>query len=232
MLYANVHLPGQLLDAHTDIPVFRGAELGQVPAWLLVVMRHSCLFETWRVPVATAIVHTRSSPGGAFYHYPDDRPEDRAHAARAVHVATARRYVATPVGAVVMLDADSIFHGVGPVDGETEHLPEILRGGYLTAADGQDAWAFWRGGSTEESIARFDAAEVRFTVSWKALCFEDDLAKRRWEEHTDDLELSTVVPRLMEELHEREVLPRDHGLSEAELAAVLVDEFIRFPPVE
>jgi hypothetical protein len=48
-------VPGQELALHTDVPEFRGANRKLHPQWLLVAMRHSGLFEDWRMPIATGV---------------------------------------------------------------------------------------------------------------------------------------------------------------------------------
>ena len=42
---------------HTDVPEFRGANRKVIPQWLLVVMHHAGLFESWRMPIATGIAY-------------------------------------------------------------------------------------------------------------------------------------------------------------------------------
>lgn len=64
IVYANILLPGQELAVHTDVPEFRGANRRIVPQWLLVVMRHSELFESWRMRIATAVAYFGDAEGG------------------------------------------------------------------------------------------------------------------------------------------------------------------------
>src|SRR4029079_9894442 len=71
IVYANMLLPGQELAVHTDVPEFRGANRKVVPQWLLVVMRHSELFERWRMPIATGIAYFGDAKGGELAYYPD-----------------------------------------------------------------------------------------------------------------------------------------------------------------
>src|SRR3954453_22075863 len=71
IVYANILLPGQELAVHTDVPEFRGANRTIVPQWLLVVMRHSGLFEEWRMPIATGICYFGAAQGGELAFYPE-----------------------------------------------------------------------------------------------------------------------------------------------------------------
>ena len=71
ILYANILLPGQELAVHTDVPEFRGANRKVLPQWLLVVMHHSGLFESWRMPIATGICYFGAGGGGELAYYPD-----------------------------------------------------------------------------------------------------------------------------------------------------------------
>src|SRR5919197_6155264 len=59
IVFANLMVPGQELALHTDVPEFRGVNRKLHPQWLLVAMRHSELFEDWRMQIA---------PGVAWFH--------------------------------------------------------------------------------------------------------------------------------------------------------------------
>jgi hypothetical protein len=217
--YANVYLPGQTLDVHTDVPAFRGAERNQVPSWLLVVMHHSGLFERWRIPVATVIGYPVACKGGAFsYHLP-------------ASCGRARKVTVTPaINSAVVLDADTIFHEVEQVAGALDLPPELVQSANLVPSDG-DHWCLRSGGEGPELIAAFDTDQLRFSLSWKAYCFEDRAAEKEWSEHSDDLVLDGIVPMLVGLLIDRGTLRGpDHGLSEPEVAALLIDELIPFPP--
>ena len=48
----------------------------------------------------------------------------------------------------------------------------------------------------------YDWNELRFSVSWKAYCFEDEHEQRTWREHADDLTLEVVVDRFVDDLRE------------------------------
>ena len=75
-----------------------------VPQWLLVVMHHSGCFDAWRMPIATGISYFSDDVGGALLYWPEgpDGPPAR-HAIRS--------------DTALVLDTDSVFHGVDRVDG-------------------------------------------------------------------------------------------------------------------
>jgi hypothetical protein len=216
--YANVYLPGQALDVHTDVPAFRGAERNQLPSWLLVVMHHSGLFERWRIPVATVIGYPLACQGGAFSYY---RPAS-SESARKVTVMPSSN-------SAVVLDADTIFHEVEPVSGALDLPPKLVQSANLIPSD-DDRWCLRSGGDDPELIATFDTDQLRYSISWKAYCFDDQTDEQVWVEHADDLVLDEIVPTLVGLLIERGALSRpDHGLAEREVAALLIDELIPFP---
>src|SRR5436309_6018942 len=97
--YANLMVPGQELAVHTDVPEFRGANRKVVPQWLLVVMHHSGLFESYRMPIATAIAWFHDCDGGELAYWPNG-PAAPAQQHR-VRFNTA-----------MVLDTDSVLHGV------------------------------------------------------------------------------------------------------------------------
>jgi hypothetical protein len=120
--YANLYLPGQELAVHTDVPEFRGANRKLLPQWLLVVMHHSGLFHEWYLPITTGIAYFHDAFGGALVYWPDgpDGPPQR-HLPRA--------------NTAIVLDTDSVFHGVDPVGESRSDVPALGAGSTIVALD-------------------------------------------------------------------------------------------------
>jgi hypothetical protein len=210
IVYANLLVAGQELAVHTDVPEFRGANRKIYPQWLMVVMHHSRLFEAHRMPIATAVGWFNDCRGGEFAFYPDgaDGP-CRTLPARA--------------NTGIILDTDSIFHGVDPVGGDAP-LPRLHPGMQLVWDD-----AGWTLRDSATAVARYRWDEIRFSISWKAYCFADEAERRAWREHTDDLALDAILDRLVDDLRARGRLvgPRPEPTA---LANLLIESYIRFPP--
>ena len=215
LVYANVMLPGQELPVHTDIPEFLGADRSQLPMWLLVVMHHSGLFEDRRIATATAVAYLEGGAGGEFAYY-DKRDE-------AVTVAPA-------AGRAVVLDADSVFHAVLPVGAESDK-PPADRAYMRLHRHGNRQWRLSsRESDTPAIMATYSSDELRYSVSRKAYCFANERQYSAWREGVDPLEPDMVLGRLAQALVERGVLETtNHGLSDRELASLLIREFIIFP---
>jgi hypothetical protein len=213
IVYANILLPGQELAVHTDVGEFRGANRKVLPQWLIVVMHHSGLFESWRMPIATGIAYFGQAGGGELAYYPDGPG------------GSARTYSPRNNTAVV-LDTDSVFHGVDTVAGDDSVLAR-LRPGMRLQWGGGSQWTVRDG---DDVVAPFDTDQIRYSVSWKAYCFADDNERRAWEAHTDDLSLDTVLGRLMADLVARGRLTSGHDRpADAALGKLLIDEYVRFP---
>lgn len=211
--YANLLVPGQELAVHTDVPEFRGANRKTVPQWLLVVMHHSGLFDDWRLPIATGIAWFQRSEGGALLYWPDGP------------TAPGRTHPIRPNTALV-LDTDSVFHGVASVGSvATEDLPPIGTGETLTAT-GADTWSL-RDAAGDE-LARYTWDELRFSVSWKAYCLRDEAERDAWQDHTDDLHYDAIVARLLDDLRGRGRIRGDVD-HDRRLGLLLIDEYVRFP---
>jgi len=212
IVYANLLVPGQELAVHTDVPEFRGANRTQDPEWLLVVMHHAGLFDRWRMPIATGVAWFRGCRGGEFAFYPDgaDRPP---------------RVLPAAHNTAVLLDTDSTFHGVDRVTEAAEPLPPLAIGMRLTF-EGSDRW---RVGFGDEAVVRYPWDDLRFSVSWKAYCFADEAERRRVEEHTDDLTRAVILDALVADLRRRGRLG-DALPGGTDLALLMIDEYIRFPP--
>lgn len=211
IVYANLLVPGQELAIHTDVPEFRGVSRKSHPQWLIVAMHHSGLFDDYRMPIATAVAWYHDCGGGEFAFYPDGA--DAAPVAHPVRFNTA-----------LLLDTDSVFHGVDRVRETAEPVDE-LRPGMRLVHTGDRRWAV-RDGEREVTHYRWD--ELRFSVSWKAYCFEDEAERRAWAEHTSDLTVAFVVDRMLEDLRSRGVLSGPTP-ADMQLVELLIDSYIRFP---
>ena len=211
IVYANLLVPGQELAVHTDVPEFRGINRTKDPEWLMVVMHHSGLFDRWRMPIATGVSWFHGCRGGAFAFYPDGFLGE-ADTVPAAH------------NTAILLDTDSVFHGVDRVAETAVPLPPLEIGMRLTF-EGHDRW---RVGFGDAAVVRYRWDDLRFSVSWKAYCFADEAEQRAVAEHTDDLTRDAVVARLVEDLRARgrlgDTLPNG-----TDLALLMIDEYVRFP---
>ncbi len=223
IVFANFFVPGQELAVHTDVPEFRGCNRRVMPQWLLAAMHHSGLFDAWRMPIATGIAWFHDCDGGALSYWPEgaDGP---------VVVHPVRKDTA------LVLDTDSVFHGVDPLATAVEMPP--LRPGmslrHVAGPVGDDAvWAVIDegdalGNGVGSEVARYAWSQLRFSVSWKAYCFADEAEREAWRAHDDDLTIDRVLEVMMADLRERGVLgnalPPHPGVAEA-----IIDTYIQFP---
>lgn len=211
--YANLMVPGQELAVHTDVPEFRGVNRKTVPQWLLVVMHHSGLFEDHRLHIATGVAWFSDLAGGELAYWPEGP-------------AGAMRWHAIRSNTALVLDTDSVFHGVARVAPVAAADMPGIRPGCGLAADAYGRWVLTAPDDTV--LATYDWSELRLSVSWKAYCFADNRARDAWRDHTDDLVLDDILERLRADLTARrgEEVARDAGLGVA-----LIDEYVRFPEV-
>jgi hypothetical protein len=214
IVFANLMVPGQELALHTDVPEFRGANRKLCPQWLLVAMRHSGLFEDWRMPIATGVAWFHDTKGGEFAFYPDGPSGDAV--AHEVAYNTA-----------LLVDTDSVFHGVDPIELPTGELPP-LRPGMRLVFDGDERWSVRDPDDGEDVVARYRWDELRFSISWKAYCFADEAERDAWKSHTDDLDLDWIVGRLVDDLRARGRIDGDVP-PHPDLALTIIDEYIKFP---
>jgi hypothetical protein len=211
IVFANLMVPGQELALHTDVPEFRGCNRKVMPQWLLVAMHHSGLFEEWRMPIATGVAWFHDCKGGEFAFYPDG--------AAAPAVAHEVRY-----NTAILLDADSVFHGVDRIADTHDDMPP-LKPGMQLVFEGGGKWAVRDG---DRCVVRYDWEELRFSVSWKAYCFADAEEQSAWRDHASDLTLDHVVARLVDDLRARGRIDGEVP-GNPDLGLMIIDEYIRFP---
>jgi len=212
IVFANLFLPGQELAVHTDVPEFRGANRKVLPQWLLVAMHHSGLFEDWRMPIATCVSWYHDSDGGEFVFYPDGAAEEPV-----IH----------PIkqNTAVIVDTDSIFHGVGRMKEGSQELPELQRGMTIAPGDSGD----WNVTDNGQVISSYAWNDMRLSISWKAYCFRDQAEHALWQTQADDLTLDFILHKLRIELKKRDV-PVEGDMAKSDLAETIIREFINFPP--
>jgi hypothetical protein len=124
----------------------------------------------------------------------------------------------------VVLDTDSVFHGVDPVGHGVEAAR--LAAGATLAASPDRRWTLRH--PDGDVVADVDWDDLRFSASWKAYCFRDEHDRDLWRTGTDDLTVDAIVDRLVADLAERGLVeptvPRD-----PDLGRLLIDTYVRFP---
>jgi hypothetical protein len=210
IVYLNILVPGQELALHTDVPEFRGANRTREPEWLLVAMHHSGLFERWRRHIATGVSWYHDCDGGAFVYYPNGADQPPRHL-------PVRRNTA------IVLDTDSVFHGIDPMALRGTTLPPVEPGVRLHRDD-DTHWSI-RGDGVVRTMYNWD--DLRLSISWKAWCFADEAERRINDEHSDDLTLDQIMETFIDDLRQRGKI--NNRPDDDTLARMILDEYIRFP---
>jgi hypothetical protein len=125
----------------------------------------------------------------------------------------------------VLLDTDSVFHGVDRVAGDLAPL----KPGMTLHADGGRRWSVRD--ADDHALVSYDWDQLRFSVSWKAYCFADDAERTAWRTHGDDLALEPILDRLVDDLRARGRLTGKRPPL-TDLALLLIEEYVRFPPAQ
>lgn len=199
---------------HTDVPVFRGFDRTEHPIAFLTIMGLSGLFEDARVKVATAVAWFYRGDDGGFEYWPEgaDGPS-RVHEGAIDNTA-------------IVGDNDFMWHRVRPTGKVADGMPQLTLNSELRRQG--DAWAIVDDGRT---IASFPRERLRVSLSWKALVFESDADRRRYDEHTDDIGLEEVLRRFTDDLASRGVRverPTD-PLRDPAFVQLLQEQYVRYP---
>ena len=194
-VYVNLMAPLPFAgEGHIDVPAFRGIDRKEYPIWLLQQMTRSGLFAHWQIDIATAVSWFYDGTGGAFDYWskgPTCRPE------RIDHPLDNRAVVG---------DNDFMFHRVDSIGVEATLVEASLDAELKPESDRSSEWILEDRGRI---VARYDAAAIRVSVSWKAEVYRDERAHRERADHLDDLAFETVIDRFLEDLSDRGiVVPR------------------------
>jgi hypothetical protein len=171
------------------------------------------------MPIATGIAYFAplggQAEGGALAYYPDGPSGPPTTFAAASNTA-------------IVLDTDSVFHGVDQV-GPPGIEPYAVRPGNVLRYDGGGRWSLRPDRASDERLVELAWSDVRFSISWKAYCFTDEAERDAWRTHADDLSLEAILATLRRDLDERGVLAADAELPDAELAILLIDTYEHYP---
>ncbi|HEY8492676.1 MAG TPA: hypothetical protein VIN04_02215 [Myxococcota bacterium] len=215
-LFVNLtwQLPFPQGAGHTDIPAFRGMDRTRYPIAWLAVMGLSGLFEDVRLCIATAVAWFYEGEDGGFEYWPDgpDRPS-RIHEGRIENTAL--------VG-----DNDFMWHRVRPTGRPRDGMAKLGLDSELVYAGG--AWAVRDG---DRTLGRFGWDALRVSLSWKALVFESEADLRRYEDHTDDIDLAEVLRRYEADLAARGISVSwpDDPVHDPDVMRLLTETYVRFP---
>jgi hypothetical protein len=215
-LYVNLtyQLPFPQGAGHTDVPAFRGFDRTRYPITFLTIMGLSGLFEDVRVKIATAVAWFYRGTDGGFEYWPDgpDRPS--------------RVQEGAIDNTAIVGDNDFMWHRVRPTGRVEDEMPALTLESELTGSG--DAWSIVDGAHTFATLSR---DRLRVSLSWKAMVFASDAERRRYDEHTDDVDLSEVIRRFTADLATRGVeveLPAD-PLRDPGFVELLREQYVRYP---
>lgn len=187
ILFANLFVPGEAQGIHTDVPEFRGCNRTNCPEWMLPTMHHSGLFKRWHVPIATGISWYSDHTGGELVFYQDPDKPGVPHP--------------TPFNSAIVLDTDSVYHGVDAVNG-LDAPPPVIPPDSLLTHKGNGRWCVMREktGAVLDGYEDLSWKELRMSIQWKAYCFKDEAEQRAYHEHTDDITPALAWQTMVDEL--------------------------------
>ena len=180
-VYVNLtwQLPFPQGAGHTDVPAFRGFDRTTYPITFLTIMGLSGLFEAERVKVATAVAWFYRGADGGFEYWPQG-----VEGASVCHEGSIDN-------TAIVADNDFMWHRVRPTGRVEDGMITLSRDAELVRR-GAESWAITDEG---EDKATFPTERMRVSLSWKAIAFADEADRRRFDDHTDDIDLDEVLRR-------------------------------------
>ena len=187
-LRINLMTPMPAQAPHFDNPYFRGLDHSNTPYYLLIVMGRSQLFERWQVNVSSALAWLYDGEGGGFTYWPSgpDRAPSR---------------IAPPMdNRVLISDNQRMYHRVEAIGNGAAPPPEFHDPRAVMVADGS-AWRILE----EGAVHPLPRDQIRISILWKALMFQNAESERIYDEHVDDLDLETAIGILREDALRRDI---------------------------
>jgi hypothetical protein len=217
-IYVNLNTEGPDPDAgHRDVPMYRGIDRNEHGVTVCHLMLRSGLFERWRVRIATAVSWFSDQTGGGFVYWPDG-PDHAPH-----------RHGPPFRNTSLVSDNEAMYHHIEAI-GSGVH-PEGLSPASVLELD-PDRPGWWRIRDEERIVARYPEREVRISVSWKGLVFDDEADAVRFDEHTDDLTIERVGEIFFDLLRREGALQHwpDAGLDDPVVLGLLNERYPRLVP--
>eukprot|EP00164_Ancoracysta_twista_P016045 GFYU01026769.1.p1 GENE.GFYU01026769.1~~GFYU01026769.1.p1 ORF type:complete len:459 (-),score=61.12 GFYU01026769.1:179-1555(-) len=216
-------LPGQEMPLHYDPPWFFGADLRDLPMWLLVAMASSGLFEEYRVPQVqgVAYIHPRKNvevEKGGLWFYPNNTMQEPV-------------VVPAQSNTAVIINGDRVVHGIEPYRPEDE-LPSLDKDiQYSLRCIGKDQWHLRDGPLKKGSnvLRTYTTDELRIAFVWRLRCFRDDAELNRFERKEKPLSLEFVLDTFQQDLVTRGRLQAGQEVSRYELGRAIIDEYVHYP---
>lgn len=216
MFFGNLLLPGQEVAMHHDVPEFRGMHPKTAPSWLQVAMHGSGLFGRWRILQAAALTYyQRMGRGNLAVYAPDGEGI----------VIPAKPKLG------VILEAETCAHHsdiFAPELGQKQWTDAPV-GSKLRYLDREECWLLSTSNGVE--LQRFRPDEVRVSTQMKLHCFRNEEEQRMYLEHTDDLSIEQALDMMTDDLRRRGWF-KDPAPSRADLAVMMVKEYVRWPAPE
>lgn len=139
------------------------------------------------MPIATAVSWFSDHAGGELVYYKSKHDKGTPHP--------------TPFNSAIVLDTDSIYHGVDPTGGLTVDPPVMIARDLHLVHKGEGQWMVTNGDGT--ALAGYDDlgwSDIRMSVQWKAYCFRDEEERRQWKDHTDDIAPAAALKLMIGEM--------------------------------
>lgn len=215
ILFANLFIPGECQGIHTDTAEFRGCNRTNCPEWFVVCMHHMGeVFDYWHVPIVTAISWFSDHQGGELVYYGALEEPGTPHP--------------TPFNTALVLDTDSIFHGVDPTGGHELAPPRVPADSLLQhKGDGRFCVISEATGQVLHGYEDMTWSDIRMSVQWKAYCFKNEAEQKSYHDHSDDITPAQAWKMMIAELVKRNLATGDEPVQT--LIEILCKNFYRVP---
>eukprot|EP01084_Bolivina_argentea_P264293 447640_1 len=219
-LNLGVQLPGQGILSHHDAVYFKDATRQTHPLWLLQIMKVSHLFDDKLIPQIQGVVYIgeNSKRGGEIYTYPngiDSKPI---------------LIPPTPKSAVIM-DGTEIIHGTVVYQPSRKPLTIIDHNSTFSLKFDHDQNVFRIYKNDVGMEYNYSWADIRASIAYRALCFENEMDMNSWNEYESDLSVDDIMKVFKNDLISKNVINQQKWdeMSKYDVGLLLANYYMQLP---
>jgi len=237
----HLHLPGQNIPQHFDIPYFRGLTRRVYPHYLLIAMGESGLFEEYRIPIIQSMTYIHdwnplNTSEDTFTNENGDNFKTSNIGGDIIFYVNGSSY--DPVVKMILPKRSVFIDGTRTVHTSStykSHLPPPKFDKNLPQKliwnNQVQKWQIFINGSATSQYYGWN--EIRATVAWRAGCFKDENDANNYDSKmvNSSMDLDFILDTLQNDMIKKGIISESklNKLSKLKLIKLILSTYIKYP---